>query len=250
MKSYQAWFVLGLATALTGGKAVAETETAVLSSPAEGAAVADLQVGLGPFVGGGTMSTGARVRHTSGYQVLLQRSFPLGYGFALGPRLEVSNALVNARADADGLTRISTYDNRIFAAGLRLSHPVGNAGTLAQEAYLAAVAGRGFSKLAVDESADENFRQSLYSGITGNYFGGELGALLPVRGNFGIELALMSSVYAAEQAGIGGTWKSDGVNPDGSYGLTEGTYDADDSGLTRRVVMRTVAVKVGLALGF
>src|SRR5687768_2616723 len=122
----------------------------VLASPAALGA-ADTQVGFGPFVGGGRISTGGDVRHTSGYALSVERRWALVEGLDLGPRLEVANAFVNTKEDLDGAKRVATYDTRIVAAGVTLRGAVGNAGTLAQAVYLSALAGRGYSKLTLDQ---------------------------------------------------------------------------------------------------
>ena len=216
------------------------------------AATKDYQVDFGPWVGSGSMSGGAKVTSTSGYSLAVARGFKVtDGGLTIGPRVEFSNGFLSAHSGADnghGLT--STYDNRIFAGGVTISHPLGNAGTFAQGLYLNAMAGKAYSKLTVDDSADRTYLQNLYGNINGNYFAGELGAWIPIKGNFGVNLAFLASSYAADQAGRTGTYDGNKLNPDGSLALTTGAYGKGGGTLPDRVTLRTYAAKVGVALGF
>jgi hypothetical protein len=220
------------------------------NAAAPGSGVGAFVVGFGPYIGGGQMSNGARVRHTSGYTLSIERNFAVGGGFTLGPRVEVGNGFVNARASGDGETDVATYDNRIVAGGVRLAHPIGNALTFAQSAYLTAVVGRGYSKLSIDETTDRTYKQSLYGGINGTYLGSELGVWVPLKGSFGLNLAALASSYTADQSEVGGTYQGDEIGADGSLSLVEGTWSPEDGTLDDQVTMRTVAMKVGLSLGF
>lgn len=219
-------------------------------APAAFAEVSEYQLGFGPYVGGGDISTGAKVRSTSGYALSIERNWALSDKIALGPRFEFANAFVNTR-QADGDTKtIATYDNRIIAAGFRLSRNVGNDHTFAQGVYLTGVAGKGYSKLSLDESTERSYRQSLRGNISGNYFGGELGSWVPLKGSFGINVAALGSIYEADQSKSPGTYEGDEVGPEGNLQLTKGEYEQDDGTLDERVVMKTFALKVGLSLGF
>lgn len=219
-------------------------------SPVSFAAVSEYQVGFGPYVGGGDISTGAKVRTTSGYALSIERNWALGANVALGPRFEFANAFVNTKKQDDDSKTIATYDNRIIAAGFRLSRNVGNDHTFAQGVYLTGVAGKGYSKLSIDESTERSYRQSLRGNISGNYFGGELGSWVPLKGNFGINLAALGSIYEADQSKSPGTYEGDEIGPEGNLQLTRGNYEEDDGTLDDRVVMKTFALKVGLSLGF
>ncbi len=220
-----------------------------LGSPGFGA-VSEYQLGFGPYVGGGDISTGAKVRTTSGYALSIERNWALSENIALGPRFEFANAFVNTRQEDSGGKTIATYDNRIIAAGFRLSRNVGNDHTFAQGVYLTGVAGKGYSKLSIDESTERSYRQSLHGNISGNYFGGELGSWVPLKGSFGINVAALGSIYEADQSKAPGTFEGDEIGPEGNLQLTKGEYDQDDGTLEDRVVMKTYAVKVGLSLGF
>lgn len=214
------------------------------------AETASVQVGFGPFVGGGDISTAARVRHTSGYELSVERNFQILPGLAIGPRIELANAFVNVKSSSPGEKDIGTYDNRIVAAGFNLSQAVGNDGTLAQGLYLTGVAGKAFSKLTVDHSTDKTYKQSLYGNINGRYFGGELGAWIPLKGNFGVNLAFLSNIYYADQSAAPGTYDGDEVDSQGNLSLVQGQHEKDDGSLAPNVVMKTYAAKVGLSLGF
>lgn len=213
-------------------------------------ATSDYQLGFGPYVGGGDISTGAKVRTTSGYALSIERNWALSDNVALGPRFEFSNGFVNTRQQDDDGKTIATYDNRVIAAGFRLSRNVGNDHTFAQGVYLTGVAGKGYSKLSVDESTETSYRQSLHGNISGNYFGGEVGSWVPLKGSFGVNIAALGSIYEADQSQSPGTYEGDEIGPEGNLQLTRGEYAEDDGTLDDRVVMKTFAVKVGLSLGF
>ncbi len=219
----------------------------LLAQPAFGY-VSGYQVGLGPYVGGGTVTGNARVRHTSGYFVAVEQHWQLAPSLYLGPRFEIANGFVNTKAKTGDVSAISTYDNRIFSGGLRLSRTVGNPYTLAQGAYLTAMVGQAYTKLSVDEASRSTFRQNLYGNISGPYASSELGGWIPLRGTFGINLALLGSIYRADQSKASGSFQGDDVGPGGELTLTQGPAEAED--LANSVTIRTVAMKVGVSIGF
>lgn len=211
--------------------------------------VSSYQIGFGPHVGGGVLSNGATVRHTSGYSLAVERHWALGTsGLSIGPRFEIANTFVSSRAKDGGTKSVATYDNRFVAAGLTLSQSVGNDRTFAQGAYLSAVAGRGYSKLQVDESTARTFKQNLFGQIAGNYAAAEVGSWVPLKGDFGLNIAIMTTQYQADQSGATGTFEGDEIGPNGELSLTEGAHSTGT--LDSRLTMRTVAAKIGLALGF
>lgn len=206
------------------------------------------QVGFGPFVGGGNASAGTTLRHTNGYMLSVERTWELSPGLSLGPRFEFTNAFQSTKSDEDGFSRIGTYDTRIFAAGVSLAKLVG-VGAQAPAIYGTIVGGRGYSKLVVDESSASASRESLYSNIDGNYFGAETGAWIPLRGSFGINLALLGNVYDADQSQATGTYEGEEL-VNGSLSLTQGSRRAGDGSLPDRVTLRSLSAKVALAFGF
>jgi hypothetical protein len=229
------------------------TTAAPFATIARADTTSDYLVGFGPFIGGGTASNDATVRHASGYGLTLERNWFVTPKIAIGPRLEVANQFVSTRANADDASAskvIGTYDNRIFAAGFRLSHAVGNEHTLAQGVYLAGVAGRGYSKLSLDESTQQSYMQSQYGNIAGNYFAGELGGFLPLKGSFGVNLAALGSIYRADQRDAIGTSEGDRVDENGALSLVKTTHAAGDGSLEDRLVFKSWAVKLGMSLGF
>ena len=54
-----------------------------------GANTSSYQLNFGPYVGGGDISNGARVRHTSGYTLAVERNWKFNDSLAIGPRVEV-----------------------------------------------------------------------------------------------------------------------------------------------------------------
>lgn len=215
-----------------------------------GAESGQYQLGFGPFVGSGDISTGAKVRHTSGYTLSVERPWQVAEMLSMGPRVEVSNAFVNTLAGVQDTTVIGTYDNRIVAAGLTLHLKIGNDQAAVQALYATALAGRGYSKLSVDESTAQSSQHSLYSNMSGNWFGGELGIWLPLRGSFGINVAVISNRYQLDQSQACGTYNGDQVDDTGGLSLTQGAFTCGEAPLARNATLRTVAGKISLGLGF
>lgn len=226
---------------------------ALSTSSAAGAYTSDYHLNFGPFVGGGDISDGASVRHTSGYTLAVERNWTIGSGgLSVGPRIEASNGFVSTRSkdDTTGVTSVATYDNRIFAAGVRVSQSVGAPHTFAQGIYMTAVAGKAYSKLAVDDTGANMYKQRTYGNISGNYFGSELGGWIPLRENFGINLAVMANTYRADQSKVTGSFEGE-IPDEGGLTLTRGSYDGTSaSELDDSVVMKTLAGRIGLSLGF
>lgn len=204
---------------------------------------------FGPFVGGGSISNGSSVKNVNGYALSLERRWMLTPSVGLGPVFEVANAFVATKERSADAKINGTYDNRFVSAGFRLSHAVGNDHTFAQALYFTGLAGRGFSKLSITDSAAESTRQSDFGHIRGNFFAGELGAFVPLKGSFGLNLAVNASQYRADQSQATGTFAGDQL-VDGNLSLTQGSYDAANNQLDRTVTMRSMAGKIGVSLGF
>jgi len=211
----------------------------------------EYQLNFGPYVGGGDVSNGARVRHTSGYTIAVDRNWKLNeQGLAIGPRLEITNGFVNSKLVDNELKSIATYDNRIFAAGFRISQTVGNPRTFAQGVYLTAVAGKGYSKLSIDDTGDTVFVQRNYGNISGNFFGSELGGWIPLRDKLGINVAFTAHSLIANQDNVSFTYESE-FPRDSGLGLTSGSgKDSSLNTLEDKVTMKTYAGRIGLSLGF
>jgi hypothetical protein len=209
------------------------------------------QIQFGPFIGSGNTSSSGKVRHSSGYGISIDRNYPLSDGLSLGPRLEVANSFVNTRAKSDSLKHTATYDNRFMGLGLTLRQKVGNQHTLAQLAYLSVTTGRGFSKLTIDSSSANMFQQVHFGKIEGNYFGSEMGAWLPLGDDFGINVAFMVQQFRADQTAVGnGSRSGEYLSPEGQQYLLTGSVSKEDSGLDDEILIRTVAGKISLAIGF
>lgn len=224
--------------------------TVLIISSSAGAYTSDYQLNFGPYVGGGDISNGSRVRHTSGYTLAVERHWPVNEsGLSIGPRIEVTNGFVNSKSNEDGIKSIATYDNRFLAAGFRISQSVGTNYTFTQGVYLTGVVGKGYSKLSIDDTSDTTFMQRTYGNISGNFFGSELGGWIPLKGNFGLNLAVLANSYSASQSKVTGTYE--GEIPQGQ-GLTlvKGTYENKDSELESNVTMKTFAGRIGVSLGF
>src|SRR5262249_14014931 len=159
------------------------------------------------------------VRYTNGYELAVDRRFQVADGISLGPVVQVANGFVNAHGKDGGATVTANYDDRIVAAGARLGVKVGNAGTLAQEVYLNALAGRGFSKVAVDRTDASSYGQRLFNNISGDYWASELGAVMPLKSGLGLTFALDASRYRADQSKATGTEDASHIGSDGNLYL-------------------------------
>jgi len=223
-----------------------------LMSPLSAVAyTSDYQLNFGPYVGGGDISNGGRVRQTSGYTLAVERNWTFRAGeLAIGPRLEFTNGFVNSKTNNNELKSVATYDNRIVAAGFRISHAVGNSGTFAQGLYLTAVAGKGYSKLSIDDTGDRVFIQRTYGNISGNFLGTEFGGWIPLKENFGVNIAFTANSFSANQENVSFTYESE-VPSESGLGLTSGSgKDSNQNTLEDKVTMKTYAGRIGLSLGF
>ena len=221
---------------------------ALIATPAS-AYTSKVNVAFGPYVGAGATSGQAKVRHTSGYSLVLDRNYQVTPNWAIGPRFEATNGFINTRISRSDVVQQGTYDNRIWAAGVRLSRSMGTSATFAQGLYLAGVAGRSYSKLQLDVTSDTLYEQNQYAGISGNYYAGEIGTWIPLRGTFGINFAILSSLIEADLGQASGTYEGDEL-VDGQLRLTQGTRSADEAGLGDRVSLRTHAARIAVSLGF
>ena len=222
----------------------------LLAPSVAGAYTSEYQLNFGPYVGGGDISNGGRVRHTSGYTLAVERNLKFGDSLAIGPRVEITNGFVNAKLNANDLNSVATYDNRIIAAGLRISHAVGNSGTFAQGVYLTAVAGKGYSKLSIDDTGDSVFVQRNYGNISGNFFGSEFGGWIPLKENLGVNIAFTANSLTANQDDVSFSYQRQIPREDG-ISLTSGSgKDSSLNTLEDKVTMKTYAGRIGLSLGF
>ena len=213
---------------------------------------ADVLVGFGPFVGGGRTDAGGRVRHASGYNLVIERPFVLGpLGFSIGPRIELCNSFINTKDKIAGNSLIATYDSRLLGAGIIASKTMGSTMTLAQRLYFAAMTGKAYTKISMDESNDKIYRQSELDNVNGHWFQGELGAFMPLKGSLGVSLALLGNRLTVDQASARGTYEGDAIADDGSLTLISGNVDnARDKKLSDRAAFDTLGLRLGLMIGF
>lgn len=212
----------------------------------------DLIVAFGPFVGGGRTDAGGRVRHASGYNLAIERPFNIGSkGLSFGPRLELGNSFINTKDKIAGNSLIATYDSRLLGAGIVVSQTLGTPTSVAQRVYVAASAGKAYSKISIDESNERIYRQSELDNINGSWYQGEIGAFMPLRGNFGVSLALLGNRLTVDQTTARGTFEGDEISDDGSLTLISGNFDnARERKLSAQAAFDTAALRLGLSLGF
>lgn len=213
-----------------------------------------MRIELSPQVGSGRLSSGESVRHTTGYGVSLSRdlSFPWlrETGLRVSPKIELANLVVSAQSTRSGTKSVLTYDNRMITGGITLSRETKLPFPGLEFPYASLSAGRAFSKVTVDESASRTFRQSLYSGISGTYWSGEIGSWIPLKPDFGVSLALVGSSYKADQSQASGTFQGEVLAPDESLSLVSGSQDGASSGLAPTLTIDTYSAKVGVFFQF
>jgi hypothetical protein len=164
--------------------------------------------------------------------------------------MELSNLVVSAQISKDGTKNVLTYDNRIISGGITLSREARLPIPGLQYPYISLSGGRAFSKVTRDESASRTFRQSLFSGISGIQWSGEIGSWIPLKPDFGLSLALIGSSYQADQSRASGTFQGEVLAADDSLSLVTGSQDGPSSGLASTLTIDTYSAKVGVFFQF
>ena len=218
----------------------------------EGLQVRSGTFAAGPWFGRGMSSDAARVTQAAGFAVgtdLWLGQDDLGTkNWFLVPRLELANGLVSTESTNSGGSSVSHYDHRILAAGLSLRHRAGTQSTLAQGVYLNVLGGRSLSALLRGETSPDKFSNSEIKNITGNWLSIDVGAWVPVKRNFGLNLGLMHSQHTLDQSEARGLTDTRQTDPSGA--VLNLTSPADTSPLAAKVVQKTTAAKVSLVLAF
>jgi hypothetical protein len=219
-----------------------------------GPSKAAFRVELSPQVGSGRLSSGESVRHTTGYGVSISHDMTWSWlrdvGIKVSPKAELTNSVLSALRSRSDTKSVLTYDNRMISGGVTVS-PVTKLPIPGFEfPYASLAAGRGFSKVTIDESASRTFRQSLYSGISGTFWSGEIGSWIPLKPDFGLSLALVGSSYIADQSQASGTFQGEVLAPDDSLSLVSGSQDGSSAGLAKTLTIDTYSAKVGVFFQF
>ena len=208
------------------------------------------QFSVSPFVGNGSTSTGKSIQNNSGLSISADLPFKTAERTHIGPRIEAINSMVNTTYASDGNLKAS-YDHRIFAAGIYLEKLIGarpsTADDLPISIYGTAIYGKNFSKLILDESTDTTFSQTSYSGISGDYYSGEIGFRLPVKKSFSISLGITAATTNINQNVVGQGQDEQVI--DRAYLTSEVNRNAADL-LPVEVTQKTLAAKAGFTLGF
>lgn len=209
-------------------------------------------VTLAPYIGTGSQSNGASVRHSSGVRVTGGRHFVFSkYNLVFGPQVEVGNGIVSSKRDTKNHQKaISNYDNRYALAGLHFGKLYGDITNLPNEVFINVVAGYAESKLSEDESGDNIFIQKDYHKIHGQYFSTEIGTAIQLQRNFHIHATVVGQLYNADQSKAQGSIDGDTADSTGAYSLTQSEKEKYADGLDHELVQRTLAGSVGLSLGF
>jgi hypothetical protein len=212
--------------------------------------VSDYNLSFGPYVGGGTQSNGADVRHSSGFKVAMDRRFFIAPGISVGPRAEVGNGIVSTKLYSADRKILSTYDNRFFTGGIKIGKLYGDA-DLTDEFYLTLLTGFAQTKLEEEESADNTFVQKKYHGIQGQYSIAEIGTKIQVRRNFSLDLAVVGHLYKANQNKANANIEGTVSDKNGSHALQDDSEQKEQfDHLNPKIVQKTLAATLGISLGF
>jgi|GEM_PF-3951160 len=215
----------------------------VVSPAAFAAEPTGVQVELSPFTGTGKTSTGNAISNNTGMGLSAALPLRTAPRTTIGPRIEAINSLINTSYDgSDSLS--AAYDHRIFAAGIVADMLLGSS---PKSMYGALSAGKVYSKLVLDESSEQSFTQTSYTGINGDYLAGEAGIRLPVRDTFRITLGLAASMIKISQNVVG---RGEGEQVVGRAYLTGPAEQNATEVLPRSVVQKTLAAKAGFSIGF
>lgn len=213
-----------------------------------------LRLELNPQVGTGSMTSGDRIRHITGYGVAITKPWNFPWlthkGLRLSPKIALENNIVNAQNTADGTKRISTYDNRVLSLGMTLGRFRESFTQPWDGLFVTAQVGRGLSKLTLDESTRRTFRQSQFSGITGTQWAFEVGSYFPLKEDFGISAAFVASKYRAEAQRARGTFEGEELAEDESLSLVSGFNTAQEAGLSPQVDINSYGAKLGIVFDF
>lgn len=206
----------------------------------------NLDATFGPFIGGGTDSSGATVRQVTGYSAAVDRPFALSDSLSIGPRVEFTNALLNMKQASGNQSMIAAYDNRIFSAGARVGYHPWSAD---RELYLTLTAGRAFSKVSIDQKTETTFLQDNFSDIDGNHFESQIGLRTLLAENVSLDFAVLAGLTKLDQSRAHGTAEGTEVRDGGTFPLTK-TYNESETGLDDSVMQKVIAAGIAIAVGF
>jgi hypothetical protein len=215
-----------------------------------------INLGFGPFVGRGTASDGMSIRYASGFELTLSKTFHIsglpGPALAIGPQIALGNTLINTRSrgpagvEGDFDKVLSRYDHRTGSVGVRLKLDE-SYGLWTTPIYTSLMGGLSFTKLSLDQTTRESFKQVEMRRITGRLLQGEIGTGLNLTESLALQLSWQNTVYRLDQTQATGTFEGEYLGEDSSLGLLEGTYNSQDFGLAKRPTLRISAIKIGLA---
>jgi hypothetical protein len=204
-------------------------------------------VDFGPFAGTGATSDPEKIRHATGISFAVSRTWALTNHTSIGPVVQLINSFVSARSESEGKRSISTFDHRVASGGVVINQSFGsNQPSL----FLAALLGKGMTKLAIDESSANSFLQFQNAGVPLTYGNLEVGTSVPVGSDDNaIKVSVLGSNYIVDQSGAVATVSREERTPNGIE-LRSETVSAEAQNLRPKANQKIAALKIGLAMGF
>ncbi len=210
-----------------------------------------IDLGFGPFVGGGRGSDGMDVRYASGFELNLSKVFSfketLGAPIALGPQLAVSNTVVSTKTAVNETDKsLNRYDHRTGLLGIKFKWDE-SYGLWSTPLFITASSGITFSKLSSDKTTANSFQQIDINRIIGRVYQGEIGSAITLTDGLSAQLSWVNTLYRLDQTQSQGTFEGEYLGDDQSLGLLEGTYTLEGLGFPSRPILRIWSIKLGLS---
>lgn len=242
----------GYSQSQTMVKGVTDLETLSSSQSVENPhqSILGVDLGFGPFIGGGTGSDGMDVRYASGFELNLSKVFTsktiLGARVALGPQIALSNTMVSTKSERQTDKSLNRYDHRTGLLGAKIKWAEAY-GLWSTPLYTTLSGGITFSKLSIDKTTSNSFQQIDINRIVGRVIQGEIGSEVRLADGLNAQIAWVSTSYRLDQTQSQGTFKGEYLGEDSSLGLLEGTYTPETIGISPRPSLKIWALKVGLS---
>ncbi len=203
---------------------------------------------FGPHVGGGTVSTGAEVRHTTGMRGSYYYGVARLGAWHLAPEVELGMNLLTSR-DSDGASKeIGNFEHRQIGLGMRVVRSFGSK-VDSPEVFAKISGGAVSSNVRFDQSGADTFVKTELEGIRGSYIATEIGTSWILQDNLAVTGGLLFSRLQLDQTGVSGKQTTEQDSATGLL-LTERNVNREDLQLGEYSQQSTVAASAGLQLRF